>query len=69
MDDRMSHQNDSDSLDLLWGAEAIGAYINTGRRQTFYLLATGKLPARKVGNLWVASRMALRRHLLGEEGS
>lgn len=65
----MHRHSDSDSLDLLWGAEAIGAYINANRRQTFYYLQTGKLPARKVGNLWVASREALRRCLLGEEAS
>ncbi len=59
------HQN-SNNLDLIWGAEAIGEYINSNQRKTYYYLETGKLPARKLGNLWVASRAALRHHFLGD---
>ena len=55
-----------EGLDLIWGAKAIGECIGRNPRQAFYLLEKGKLPARRVGNLWVASRDALRRHLVGE---
>ena len=43
----------------VWGAAAIGAVIKKNRRQTFWLLQTGKLPARKVGAQWVSERQAL----------
>ena len=69
VDDPVDHQHQSDSLDLIWGAKAIGEYINANPRQTYYYLETGKLPAQKIGNLWVASRKALRRHFLGGEGA
>lgn len=54
-------------LDLVWGAKAIGECIGRNPRQTFYLLEKGELPARRVGNLYVASRAALRRRLVGED--
>ncbi len=60
------HQN-SNNLDLIWGAEAIGREINASRRRTFYLLQQGLIPAKKVGESWVASRTTLRCYFLGEE--
>lgn len=50
------------SLDLIWGASAIAAEIKRTPRQTFYLLQTGKIPARKLGATWVANREVLRRY-------
>jgi hypothetical protein len=47
-------------LDLLWGVDAIAAEINQTRRQTYHLLETDRLPARKVGAKWCASRKGLR---------
>jgi hypothetical protein len=47
-------------LDILWGVAAIGKEINRNPRQTFHLLETGKLPAKKVGGRWCASRTGLR---------
>ena len=41
----------------LWGAQAIGEVIGKNRRQTFWLLQNGMLPARKVGSLWVSERL------------
>jgi len=52
--------------DLLWGAAAIADELGLNRRKVFYYLERGTLPARKVGELWVASRRQLRAHLLGE---
>lgn len=43
-------------LELVWEVEAIAKVIGRSQRQTFHLLATGKLPAKKVGGRWVAER-------------
>jgi len=63
----MDNQQNADNFDLIWGAGAIGREINANTRRTFYLLQNGLIPARKIGESWVASRHALRRCLLGEE--
>lgn len=56
-----------DTLDLIWGATAIGQVLSLkNRRQAFYLLETGAIPARKVGGQWVASRAKLREHFNAE---
>ena len=65
---QMSQPN-PETLDLLWGAAAIGAFLNLNRRQSYHCLENDQLPARKVGDKWVASRDALRRHILGEEAA
>ena len=46
-------------LDLVWGIEEIGKLIGRTYPQTHYLLRTGKLPAKQVGERWVASRAKL----------
>ena len=48
------------TLDLVWGAAAIGKEIGRTERQAFHLLETGRLPARKVGLQWVAARGELQ---------
>lgn len=52
------------AIDLVWGAAEIGKEINRKPRQTFYMLESGLLPARKVGNQWVAERGKLRAFFL-----
>jgi hypothetical protein len=52
--------------DLLWGAQAIADYIGRNYRQTVYLLSTNKLPAQKIGAMWIGNRAKLRARLLGE---
>nr|WP_314089362.1 hypothetical protein [uncultured Shinella sp.] len=52
----MSHD---DELDLIWGLEGIAKLIGRSIRQTHYMLSTGKLPAKQVGERWVASRSKL----------
>jgi hypothetical protein len=47
-------------LDLIWGAAAIGRAIARNERQTFFLLETGKIPAKKVGGRYCADRGELR---------
>ncbi|MGN6143430.1 MAG: hypothetical protein ACTHOP_07565 [Mesorhizobium sp.] len=46
-------------LDLIWGVEAIGKLIGRTYQQTHHMLRTGKLPAKQVGERWVASRAKL----------
>ena len=48
-----------ENLELLWGVETISAFIGRNQRQTFYMLSTGELPAKKVGGRWVADRKTL----------
>jgi hypothetical protein len=52
--------------DLLWGVAPIAAHIGRSVRQTYYLLQNQKIPAQKVGNLWVGRKSALNRALSGE---
>jgi len=65
MDANNSIQN---SVDILWGAAAIAAEIGLNVRQCFYLLETGKIPAKKVGRKWCASRRGLRNHFASITG-
>jgi hypothetical protein len=55
--------------DVIWGCDAIGRVINRTARATFHLLENGRLPARKVGGRWVASRKKLLDTLAGEVDS
>jgi hypothetical protein len=54
--------------DLLWGAREIGAAINRTERQTFYLLSQKRIPARKVGQVYVGSHAKILRALTDENG-
>lgn len=59
-------QPETDNLDLLWGCKAIAAFLGVTERACFHMLEQGVLPARQVGQRWVASRKALRRHFEGQ---
>lgn len=59
-------KNRDESLDLVWGAEAIGKVIARSPRQVFAMLETGQLPAKKVGGRWVADRQKLAAFFLSE---
>jgi hypothetical protein len=48
--------------DLIWGVTGIGREIGRNQRQTFHLLENGRIPAKKVGGRWCASRAGLRRY-------
>jgi hypothetical protein len=48
-------------LDLIWGVKSISKLIGRTERQTFHLLQAGQLPAKKVGERWVAKREAITR--------
>lgn len=55
--------NDTTSLgsDLIWGVAGIAAAINRSPRQCFHMLENGRLPARKIGGRWCASRVGLQK--------
>jgi hypothetical protein len=53
-------------LDLIWEVSEIAKVIGQSERQTFHLLATGQLPAKKVGKRWVAERGRLLRFFRGD---
>lgn len=46
--------------DLLRGVKQIADFINEEKRKTNHKLATGKIPAGKEGNQWIASKNVLR---------
>jgi hypothetical protein len=62
----MAETVNTDSLDLVWGADAIAKVIGRTKTQTYHLLATGSVPAKSVQGRWVASRSKLRQHFEGE---
>ena len=51
--------NETENLGILWGATSIGRFINKGPRATYHLLETGKLPGRKTGKVWTATKREL----------
>jgi hypothetical protein len=55
---------DGESLagDILRGADAIAAFLGLGRRQAFYFLQKGEIPAVKEGSVWVSTKSRLRKH-------
>jgi hypothetical protein len=63
MSDVIMQSNVSDELanDIVWGADGIGKVINRNERQTFHLIDTRQLPAKKIGGRWCASRSGLRK--------
>ncbi|PBB86628.1 hypothetical protein [Mesorhizobium sp. WSM3876] len=63
----MAKESEPQPIDLVWGAADIGKEINRKPRQAFHMLESGLLPARKVGNQWVAERGKLRAFFLGDE--
>lgn len=46
-------------LNLVWEVAQIAKLIGRTPRQTFHMLYSGQLPARKVGGRWVADREQL----------
>lgn len=53
-----------DEFEFVWGAERIGDVIGQNPNVTYRLLSEGRLPARKIGKLWVSERNTLRRHIM-----
>lgn len=59
-------ENNNSAGDLVWGGSGIAQVIKRTDRQTFHLLESGALPAKKVGGRWVASRRKLIEFLTDE---
>lgn len=52
--------------DVLWGVEAIASYIKRSRSATYYLIAKGAIPAKKLGARTIMARKSeLDRALAG----
>jgi hypothetical protein len=49
-----------DPIDVIWGIAEIAKVIRRSERQTYHLVATGKLPVKKFGARYCASRRALQ---------
>jgi hypothetical protein len=47
---------DKGNPDVLWGAKAIAEYVGLGLRRTYYLLANGALPSKKLGARIIVAR-------------
>lgn len=58
--------NYSDTLGVLWGAQAIADYIERPVRDVYYLLQQDHIDADKCGDLWVTTKDRLRRQFNGE---
>ena len=50
----------------VWGAKEIAIIINRSPRQTFHMLSSGVLPAKKVGDRYVSTKRKLLDAVLGE---
>jgi hypothetical protein len=48
---------------MIWGAEAIAQVIGVKKQKAYYLLQRGRIPARKVGDEWVAEEGKLLAYL------
>jgi hypothetical protein len=59
-------QKNPDTEDLIWGAIGIAEAIGVKPSLAYYWLEHGELPARKVGQKWVASRAKLMAYLRGD---
>ena len=56
-------------LQLLWGADEIAAFIDRPVRATYHLLETKKIPAEKVGAIWVGNPQKIAAVLTGDDAS
>ena len=54
------------TLDLVWGIRGIATLIGRTDRQTYRMLVEGKIPARQIGERWVASRSEIERFFRSE---
>lgn len=63
------HTEMHSSMDPIWKIKEIAKAIGRSERQTFHLLASGQLPAKKVGGRWVASRQKLAEFFASKEAT
>lgn len=63
----MTATDQPEPLDLVWGADKIGAVLGITEGQAKYGLSKGEIPGRKTLGKWVASRTALLRYFAGKD--
>ncbi len=51
---------------FIWGAKAIGKAAGLDTRQAYHLLQLGKIPGKKIGELWVSEEGELEDALSGQ---
>ncbi len=61
----MEKQQDQQA-DIIWGIGEIAEAIGQSFAATAYMLKKGHIPARKVGERWVASRKKLNDFFMGD---
>jgi hypothetical protein len=59
----MSDDNTDETLDILWGIDAIARYINATPRKAYWLAQNGRIPVQKKGGVYCASKSVLRADL------
>lgn len=59
-------RDDTQTADVIWGAEEIASFIGQTVNATSYMLRQRQIPARKIGDRWVASRKKLTEFFNGE---
>jgi len=59
-------ETDKRPIDVIWGIEDISQAIGQSFSATAYMLKMGHIPAKKVGDRWVASRKKLDEFFTGE---
>jgi len=52
--------------DIVWEVQNIAKIIGRTERQTYHMLISGHLPAKQIGDRWVASRRKLLAAILGD---
>jgi hypothetical protein len=63
----MTTIDETTASDVIWGAASIAEAIGQTERATYHLLASGLVPAKRIGGRWVASRRKLLAALTGDE--
>ena len=60
--------NSKSTMDIIpiWGARAIGERLGVNERVAFYMLESGRVPARKVGRKWVTTEQKIRDFLAAD---
>lgn len=53
-------------MGLIWEVENISKFIGLNERQTFHILSSGQIPAKKIGGKWVVQLDELKRFFSGK---
>jgi hypothetical protein len=65
----MSHLQDGDTSDLLYGVKAIAAHLRMTDKQVYHLHDKGDLPTFKIGATVCARRSTLAKHFAAQEAA